>query len=193
MNAKLLITWSAHSCFRFLPALLTAFLLLCSAGSLSAAGSYRHYLPGGSVMVETVPQGAGSGTGAGSGSSTIGTKVLYYGYQDHLGSLTALVRERINGNGSISRTVADYRTYDAWGRLRDNDDWSLPRTDAMCWGAVIGGVGYTAGIAFSDGGFNNWNWGKFGKNVGIGAISGITTAGIGHLFGAVGSMGINLP
>ena len=105
---------------RYIHVLLTAFLLLCSAGSLFAAGSYKHYLPGGSVMVETVT----------SGSST-GTKVLYYGYQDHLGSLTALVRERVNGNGSISRTVADYRSYDAWGRLRDPDDWSLPRTDAL--------------------------------------------------------------
>ena len=68
-------------------------------------------------MVETVSPG-----------STTGTKVLYYGYQDHLGSLVALVRERVNGNGSISRIVADYRSYDAWGRLRDNDDWTLPRT-----------------------------------------------------------------
>ncbi len=67
-----------------------------------------HYLPGGSVMVETVSPG-----------STTGTKVLYYGYQDHLGLLTALVRERINGNGTIGRIVADYRSYDAWGRLRD--------------------------------------------------------------------------
>jgi len=83
-----------------------------------------HYLPGGSVMVETVLPG-----------NSIGTKILYYGFQDHLGSLTALVCERINGNGngngSIGRIVADYRSYDAWGRLRDNDDWSLPRTDAL--------------------------------------------------------------
>jgi|GEM_PF-5505918 len=119
-----------------LPALLTIFVMLCSTASISATGDYRYYLPGGSVMVETIQQGTGAGAGAGSGSdtgsgSTTGTKVLYYGYQDHLGSLTALVRERLNGNGSISRTVADYRTYDAWGRLRDNDDWSLPRTDAL--------------------------------------------------------------
>jgi len=76
-------------------------------------------------MVETIQQETGAG--AGSGNST-GTKVLYYGYQDHLGSLTALVRERINGNGTIGRIVADYRSYDAWGRLRENDDWTLPRT-----------------------------------------------------------------
>lgn len=62
--------------------------------------------------------------------------------------------------------------------------------DAACWGAVIGGAGYTANVAFSDGGFNNWNWGQFGKSVGIGAISGAVTAGIGNAFGAVGSNGI---
>lgn len=62
--------------------------------------------------------------------------------------------------------------------------------DAACWGAVLGGAGYTASVAFSDGGFNNWNWGSFGKSVGIGAISGVVTAGIGNAFGAVGSNGI---
>ncbi len=62
--------------------------------------------------------------------------------------------------------------------------------DAACWGSVIGGAGYTASVAFSDGGFNNWNWGSFGKSVGIGAISGVVTAGIGNAFGAVGSNGI---
>jgi RHS repeat-associated protein len=62
--------------------------------------------------------------------------------------------------------------------------------DAALWGAVIGGAGYTANIAFSDGDFKNWNWKDFGKSVGIGAISGVVTAGIGQMFGAVGSMGI---
>ncbi|MDR0866147.1 MAG: hypothetical protein LBO74_14630, partial [Candidatus Symbiothrix sp.] len=62
--------------------------------------------------------------------------------------------------------------------------------DAACWGAVIGGAGYTASVAFSDGGFNNWNWGQFGKSVGIGAASGVLTAGIGASFGSIGSNGI---
>jgi len=62
--------------------------------------------------------------------------------------------------------------------------------DAALWGAVIGGAGYTANVAFSDGGFNNWNWGQFGKSVGFGAASGVLTAGIGQAFGAVGSNGI---
>ncbi|RRN77243.1 sugar-binding protein, partial [Pseudoxanthomonas sp. SGD-10] len=50
-------------------------------------------------------------------------------------------------------------------------------------GAGIGAAGYTASVAFSDGGFNNWNWGDFGKSAGIGAISGIATAGVGAVFG----------
>ena len=62
--------------------------------------------------------------------------------------------------------------------------------DAACWGAVLGGAGYTASVGFSDGGFNNWDWGQFGKSVGIGAISGMATAGIGSAFGAVGSGGL---
>jgi RHS repeat-associated protein len=61
--------------------------------------------------------------------------------------------------------------------------------DAACWGAVIGGAGYTASVAFSDGGFNNWNWGQFWNSVGVGAISGAVTGGVGQMFGPVGSMG----
>lgn len=59
--------------------------------------------------------------------------------------------------------------------------------DAACWGAVLGGGGYTASVAFSQGGFNNWNWGQFGSAVGMGAISGAATAGIGSAFGSVGN------
>jgi hypothetical protein len=62
--------------------------------------------------------------------------------------------------------------------------------DAACWGAVIGGAGYTASVAFSSSGFNNWSWKDFGKSVGIGAISGVATFGIGEAFGAVGSNGL---
>jgi RHS repeat-associated protein len=61
--------------------------------------------------------------------------------------------------------------------------------DAACWGAVIGGAGYTASVAFSNGGFNNWSWSDFGKSVGVGAISGAATFGIGQAFGAVGGTG----
>lgn len=61
--------------------------------------------------------------------------------------------------------------------------------DAACWGAVIGGAGYTASVALSDGGFKNWNWGQFAKSVGIGAISGVVTAGIGAGFENIGKFG----
>jgi RHS repeat-associated protein len=64
--------------------------------------------------------------------------------------------------------------------------------DAALWGAVIGGAGYTASVAFSPGGFNNWNGGQFWKSVGFGAISGVATAGIGSAFGEVGKFGHEL-
>jgi RHS repeat-associated protein len=48
-------------------------------------------------------------------------------------------------------------------------------------GAAIAAVVYTASVAMSDGGFKNWSWSSFGKAVGMGAISGMVTAGIGHL------------
>jgi hypothetical protein len=61
--------------------------------------------------------------------------------------------------------------------------------DAALWGAVIGGAGYTANVAFSPGGFNNWNGGQFWQSVGMGAVSGVATAGIGSMMGPVGSQG----
>jgi hypothetical protein len=45
--------------------------------------------------------------------------------------------------------------------------------DAALWGAVIGGASYTASVAMSNGGFNNWNSGQFWKSVGMGAVSGV--------------------
>jgi len=61
--------------------------------------------------------------------------------------------------------------------------------DAACWGAVIGGAGYTASVAMSNGGFSNWNSGDFWKSVGFGAASGFLTAGVGQIFGPIGSAG----
>jgi|GEM_PF-772692 len=49
-------------------------------------------------------------------------------------------------------------------------------------GAAISAGMYTIGVAFSYGGFDNWDWGQFGKSVGIGAISGAAGAGTGLLF-----------
>lgn len=59
--------------------------------------------------------------------------------------------------------------------------------DAACWGAVIGGASYTAGVVLSAGGFNNWNWSDFGKSVGFGALSGAVTFGIGEAFSTFGN------
>ena len=53
---------------------------------------------------------------------------------------------------------------------------------AIAIAVAISGVGYTASIALSDGGFNNWDWGQFGKSVFVGAVSGAITFGIGTEF-----------
>ncbi|WP_300601570.1 FG-GAP-like repeat-containing protein [Niabella sp.] len=66
----------------------------------------------------------------------------------------------------------------------------IPIVKAIVIGAAIGAATYTVGVAFSNGGFQNWNWGQFGKAAGFGAISGLVTYGIGSVFGTVGSMGI---
>jgi RHS repeat-associated protein len=62
---------------------------------------------------------------------------------------------------------------------------------ALVVGAAIGAAGYTASIALSNGGFNNWNWGQFAKAVGIGAVSGVITAGIGNAFGEFLNYGVS--
>ncbi len=64
--------------------------------------------------------------------------------------------------------------------------------DAACWGAVIGGASYTVSVAISHGGFNNWNWGQFGKSLGFGAISGAVSFGIGEGFQALGNIAGNI-
>ena len=40
-------------------------------------------------------------------------------------------------------------------------------------GALISAASYTIQVAMSDGGFNNWDWGSFGKGVATGAVSGL--------------------
>ena len=59
-------------------------------------------------------------------------------------------------------------------------------------GAGINAAAYTTSVAFSSGGFSNWSWGQFGNAVGMGALSGAATAGIGQAFGSVGSIGKEL-
>ncbi len=58
---------------------------------------------------------------------------------------------------------------------------------AMAVGAGISAATYTASVAFSHGGFNNWSWSGFGNAVFQGAISGAVTYGVGSMFGGVGA------
>lgn len=51
------------------------------------------------------------------------------------------------------------------------------------------GKSYTAGVGFSQGGFNNWSWAQFGKSVGIGAASGAVSFGIGSAASAISGVG----
>ena len=51
-------------------------------------------------------------------------------------------------------------------------------------GAAIGAASYTVGVALSPGGFDNWSWGGFFQSIGIGAVSGAVTSGIGQIFQA---------
>ncbi|MGD1961870.1 MAG: RHS repeat-associated core domain-containing protein [Fulvivirga sp.] len=60
---------------------------------------------------------------------------------------------------------------------------------AVAIAAAVSAVSYTASIALSDGGFNNWDWGQFGENVFIGAASGAITFGIGEYFKTVAEVG----
>jgi len=65
--------------------------------------------------------------------------------------------------------------------------WFVP----IIIGAAVAATSYTISAAVAPGGLKeNWNAGQFFLNMGIGAISGAMTAGIGSAFGAVGSMGI---
>lgn len=61
---------------------------------------------------------------------------------------------------------------------------------AMAIGAAASAAMYAGQVAFSDGGFKNWNWGNFGTSVFMGAVQGGSTFMVGEMFGATGS-GLN--
>jgi hypothetical protein len=63
---------------------------------------------------------------------------------------------------------------------------------ALAVGALIGAGSYTASVAFSEGGFNNWSWGGFLKSAGIGAVSGVATAGIGNALHGMSGFGTEM-
>ncbi len=56
--------------------------------------------------------------------------------------------------------------------------YSDPDGNNPILGAIIGGLSYVLGVAFSDGGFGNWNWGQFAGSVAIGAFTGGIAEGI---------------
>ncbi|GGH16502.1 hypothetical protein FAZ19_05730 [Sphingobacterium alkalisoli] len=57
---------------------------------------------------------------------------------------------------------------------------------AIAIGVGMSALSYAAETSMSDGGFDNWNWGQFGKSVAIGAASGAVSFGIGSAAGAIG-------
>ena len=59
---------------------------------------------------------------------------------------------------------------------------------AIIGGAIIGGIGYTASVAFSDYGLCAWSSNDCIKSMVVGAISGAFTCGIGSAFGTTGSI-----
>jgi RHS repeat-associated protein len=70
-------------------------------------------------------------------------------------------------------------------------DGENPLVAAIIIGAIIAGGSYTASVAFSDGGFSNWNWGQFSGSVITGAASGALTSGVGSAFGGLGGSALN--
>ncbi|MDE5423323.1 DUF637 domain-containing protein [Ancylomarina sp. DW003] len=70
-------------------------------------------------------------------------------------------------------------------------DGENPLVAAVIVAAIIAGGTYTASVAFSDGGFSNWNWGQFAGSVITGAASGALTGGVGDVFGGLGGSALN--
>jgi RHS repeat-associated protein len=68
-----------------------------------------------------------------------------------------------------------------------NGEEAVSIAAAIIIGAAIAAASYTASVAFSEDGFDNWNWGAFALNVGVGAVSGAFSFGIGS---AVAESGI---
>ena len=73
-----------------------------------------------------------------------------------------------------------------------DEDGEFAFLAALAIGAAIGAGSYTASIAFSDGGFNNWSWGGFAQSAGIGAVSGVLTAGIGDVLNGMSGFGTEM-
>jgi RHS repeat-associated protein len=59
-------------------------------------------------------------------------------------------------------------------------DGHNPLLIAVAIGAAVSALSYTAHVAYSDGGFANWNWDQFIFNTALGGMSGAVTWGIGQ-------------
>ena len=66
-----------------------------------------------------------------------------------------------------------------------NGEIALPLYAVMIIGAVIQGGSYVANVAMGN---TTWNTGQFFLNLGVGAVSGAISSGIGTAFGPVGSV-----
>lgn len=63
-----------------------------------------------------------------------------------------------------------------------NGEEPISITTTIIIAASVSAASYTASVALSDGGFNNWDWGQFGKQVAIGTVSGVAAFGVGTAF-----------
>lgn len=123
---------------------------------------------------------------------------LYRGYtgHEHLDQFGL-----INMNGRLYDPVLgrmlspDNYISDA-GFTQDYNRYSYARNNPLLYtdpdgnnpiiGAIIGAVSYTLGVAFSEGGFKNWNWFGFASSVVIGAM----TSGFASELGGAVSAGV---
>ncbi|SHG40728.1 RHS repeat-associated core domain-containing protein [Chryseolinea serpens] len=71
--------------------------------------------------------------------------------------------------------------------IDQNGEEPITIAAAIIIGAAVAAASYTASVAFSEDGFDNWNWGSFALNVGVGAVSGAFSFGVGS---AVAESGI---
>ncbi|MCL2041841.1 MAG: hypothetical protein FWG84_07375 [Bacteroidales bacterium] len=84
-----------------------------------------------------------------------GAGQLYYLYKDHLGSITAIT--------NTAGTVLERRSFDAWGRLRNPNDWSFNGTFAM----TILDRGYTGHEHLPEFGLINMNGRLYDPLIGL--------------------------
>jgi RHS repeat-associated protein len=68
--------------------------------------------------------------------------------------------------------------------LYNDPDGELPILVAALIGAAISATTYTAQVAFSNGGFRNWDWGQFALNTSLGLFTGAVSGGVANYVGS---------